>query len=94
MMVTFVTIVGIFIFIGWLIYRAGTARKGGKSVEEVLKPHIIMYGLSCIAGLSAFSFFISMDISKPLKILICILVGGALIFLASRFQRKAQRSQL
>ncbi len=90
-MIAFVAIIAILVFIGWLIYRAGTARKADKTIGEVIRPHIIMYGLSCISGICAFAFFLSMDISKPLKILTCILLGGILIFVASRFQRMAQR---
>jgi len=70
------------VFIGWLIWRA--ARK------KVIKAYMAMYGLSCVAGIFTLVFFLSMDISKMIKILACIVFGGVLIYLAARLQQRAK----
>lgn len=69
-------------FIGWIIWLA--IRR--KSVEA----HSAMYGLSCLTGIFTLAFFLSMDISKIIKVLICIILGAVLIFLAAYFQRRRQ----
>ena len=73
------------VFIGWLIWRA--ARK------KVIKAYMAMYGLSCVAGIFTLVFFLSMDISKMIKILACIVFGGVLIYLAARLQQRAKANQ-
>lgn len=72
-------------FIGWLIWRA--ARK------KSIKAYMVMYGLSCIAGVFSFAFFLNMDLPKMGKILVCIILGAALIFVAAWFQRRAKPGQ-
>ncbi|MFC1969712.1 hypothetical protein ACFLVV_00655 [Chloroflexota bacterium] len=72
-------------FIGWLIWRA--ARK------RAIKAYMAMYGLSCVAGIFTLAFFLSMDISKMIKILVCIIFGGILIYLAARLQQRAKVDQ-
>jgi len=72
-------------FIGWLIWRA--ARK------KSIKASMVMYGLSCITGVFSFAFFLSMDLPKMGKILVCIILGAALIFVAAWFQRRAKPGQ-
>jgi len=69
-------------FIGWLIWRA--ARK------KVIKAYMAMYGLSCVAGIFTLAFFLTMDISKMIKILACIVFGSILIYLAARLQQRAK----
>ena len=84
-MFVFVAVIASLAFIGWVIYRA--ARK------KEIKAHLVMYGLSCLAGICTLTFFLSMDVSKMVKILVCILLGSALIFLAAWLQRRAQAKQ-
>ncbi|MCK4331284.1 MAG: hypothetical protein KAW81_01900 [Dehalococcoidia bacterium] len=72
-------------FIGWLIWRA--ARK------KPIKAYVVMYGLSCIAGVFSFAFFLSMDLPKMGKILVCIILGAALIFMAAWSQRGVKPRQ-
>lgn len=69
-------------FIGWIIYRA--ARR------KPIKAHLVMYGLSSLAGIFTLAFFLSMDIPRIIKILVCIVLGAAFIFLAAYMQRRRQ----
>ncbi len=70
-------------FVGWLIWQAAKRRP--------LKAHMVMYGLSSASGIFALVFFLSMDIDKMVKILISIILGAALIFLAAYLQRRQLR---
>jgi uncharacterized membrane protein len=72
-------------FIGWLIWRAVKRRP--------IKAHLVMYGISCLAGIFTLAFFLSMDIPRIFKVLVCIVLGAALIFLAAWLQRRRQLSQ-
>ena len=72
-------------FIGWLIYRAVRGK--------LFKAHNITYGLACVAGAYTFAFFLSMDISTLVKILVSILLGMALIVLAAYLQRRQMSRQ-
>ncbi len=72
-------------FIGWLIYRA--ARR------KLIKAHLVMYGLSSLAGIFTLAFFLTMDIPRIIKVLVCIVLGAVLIFLAAYLQRRRQPGQ-
>ena len=72
-------------FIGWLIYRAVK----GKQV----KAHHIAYGISVITGIFTYGFFLSMNILLPVKILVSIFLGMALIVLAAYLQRRQASNQ-
>jgi tryptophan-rich sensory protein len=67
-------------FIGWLIYRAVKGKP--------FKPHIVAYGVACITGIFTLAFFLGMDIPQLIKIVVCILLGVALIVVAAYFQRR------
>jgi len=67
-------------FIGWLIYRAVRGRQ--------VKAHHITYGIAVITGIFTYGFFLSMDILQPVKILVSILLGLALIIFAAYLQRR------
>ena len=67
-------------FIGWLIWWVARRKQ--------IKAHLVMYGLSCTAGIFTLAFFLSMDIDKMIKILVSIILGAALIFMAAYFQRR------
>jgi len=69
-------------FIGWLIWRA--VRK------KAVKAHSVMYGLSILAGIYTFAFFLSMDIDLIIRVIVCIVLGIFLIFLAAYLQRRRQ----
>ena len=74
-------------FIGWLIYRAV---KGELKVKQI-RAHNIAYALSVVTGIFTYGFFLSMDIPQLIKIVISIVIGIALIFLAAYIQRRRQQ---
>jgi len=67
-------------FVGWLVWRAAKKR--------TINAHMVMYGLSCASGIFTLVFFLSMDIDKMIKILVSVILGAALIFLAAYLQRR------
>jgi len=67
-------------FIGWLIYRAVRGRQ--------VKAHHITYGIAVITGIFTYGFFLSMNILQPVKILVSIFLGLALIIFAAYLQRR------
>lgn len=84
-MLTAIAVILSLAFIGWLIWR-GVRRKP-------IKAHIVMYGLSCLAGIFTLAFFLTMDILRIVKVLVCIILGAILIFLAAWQQRRRQLGQ-
>jgi len=84
-MLTAIGIILSLAFIGWLVWRAVK--------RKPIKAYMAMYGLSCVAGIFTLAFFLSMDISKMIKILACIILGGILIYLAARLQQRAKANQ-
>lgn len=85
MFLYFIGTVLVLAFIGWLIWRVA-AKKG-------IKAYMVLYGLSSMAGIFTLAFFLSMDISKMIKILACIIFGSIFIFIAARLQQRAKASQ-
>ena len=69
-------------FIGWLIYRA---IKG-----KPFKAHTITYGVAEVAGVYTYAFFLTMDIPQLVKIVVSIILGVILIFVAAYVQRRRQ----
>ena len=84
-MLTAVGIILSLAFIGWLAWCAAK--------RKAIKAYMAMYGLSSMAGIFTLAFFLSMDISKMIKILVCIILGGFLIYLAARLQQRANANQ-
>jgi len=84
-MLTAIAVILSLAFIGWLIWRAVKRRP--------IKAHLVMYGISCLAGIFTLAFFLSMDIPRIFKVLVCIVLGAALIFLAAWLQRRRQLRQ-
>jgi len=81
-MLTAVTVLATLAFIGWLIYRAVRRRP--------INAHTVAYGLSCMAGIYTFTFFLSMDFLQLIKVIVSILLGAALIVVAAYLQRRRQ----
>ena len=79
-MLTAIAVILGLVFVGWLVWW-GVKRKP-------IKAHIAMYGLSCATGIFTLAFFLSMDIEKMIKILVCIILGAVLIFLAAYLQHR------
>jgi len=69
-------------FIGWLIYRAIKGRP--------FKAHTITYGVAEVAGVYTYAFFLTMDIPQLVKIVVSIILGMILIFVAAYVQRRRQ----
>ncbi len=78
-------VIGSFVFIVWLIWRAAT--------KKPIKAFMVMYGLSCLSGLFTFAFFLSMDLPEMVKILVSIILGAVMIFVAAWLQRRATPDQ-
>jgi len=81
-MLTAIAVILSLAFIGWLIWRAVKRRP--------IKAHLVMYGISCLSGIFTLAFFLSMDIPRIVKVLVCIILGAVLIFLAAWLQRRRQ----
>jgi len=82
------TVIGIILslaFVGWVAWRAAK--------RKAVKAHMAMYGLSCMAGIFTLAFFLTMDVSKMIKILVCIILGSTLIYVAARLQQRAKVNQ-
>ena len=75
-----VAVIASLFFIGWIIYRI--------LKRHSLKAHVVMYGLSCVAGAYTFAFFLSLDLPQLVKILVSILLGISLTILAGMLQRR------
>jgi tryptophan-rich sensory protein len=69
-------------FVGWLIWRAVK--------KKPIKVHLVMYGLSVLTGILSIVFFMTMDLPTIAKVIGAIALGGVLIFLAARMQRRSQ----
>jgi len=72
-------------FVGWLIYRAVRRRS--------VKAHIISYAVSCLTGIFTFAFFLTMDMPQLVKVVVSIILGVVLIFIAAYYQRRRQLSR-
>ena len=72
-------------FVGWLIWRAVKGKK--------IRVHLVMYGLSTLSGIYSIIFFMNMDLPTIAKVLTAIILGGVLISIAARQQRRKQQSQ-
>jgi chromate transport protein ChrA len=72
-------------FVGWLIWRAVKGKQ--------IRVHLVMYGLCALSGIYAIVFFMNMDIPTIAKVLTAIVLGGVLISLAARQQRRKQQNQ-
>jgi hypothetical protein len=77
-MLILVAVLASLAFIGWLIYRA--ARR------QTFNAHTITYAVAILTGIFTYAFFLSMDLPQLVKILVSILLGAALIFLAAYLQ--------
>lgn len=83
-MLILVAILAFLAFIGWLIYRA--ARR------QAFNAHNITYAVAILTGIFTYFFFLSMDLPQLVKILVSILLGAVLIFLAAYIQlRRRER---
>jgi tellurite resistance protein TehA-like permease len=84
-LVIFLAILLLLALIGWIIYRA--------TKIKAIKAHVVMYWLSSLTGIFTLAFFLTMDIERMIKILVCIVLGAVFIFLAAYLQRRRQPSR-
>jgi hypothetical protein len=81
-MLTALAIILSLAFIGWLIWWAVK--------RKPITAHLVMYALSCLTGIFTLVFFLGMDIPELIIVLVSIMLGAALIFLAAYLQRRRQ----
>ena len=79
-----VAVIGSLAFIAWLIFRAIR--------EKSLKAHVVSYGIALLAAVFTYGYFLSLDISHFIKIVISIGLGIVLIFVAASHQRRSGRA--
>jgi len=82
---TAVAVLASLAFFGWLIYRAVK--------QKPVRAHTISRVLAYVAGIYTFAFFLSMDIPRLIQVVVSIILGAALIFLAAYLQRRKQSNQ-
>ena len=80
-----IAVIGSLAFIGWLIWRAAKRKS--------IKAHLVSYILACIAGVFTFTFFLTVDLPEVVKILVSIILGAVLVFIAAWFQRRVKSEQ-
>jgi hypothetical protein len=79
-MATAVAVLASLAFIGWLIFRAIKAKS--------VKAHFVSYGVAVIAGVFTYVYFLTLDFSQLIKIMVSILLGIILIVMAALLQRR------
>ncbi|MCJ7604466.1 MAG: hypothetical protein MUO19_00325 [Dehalococcoidales bacterium] len=79
-----VAVLGSLAFIGWLIFRAVK--------EKSLTAHIVSYGISLLAAVFTFAYFLSLDVPPLIKIVVSIVLGVVFIFVAASRQRRSGRA--
>jgi hypothetical protein len=79
-MATAVAVLASLGFIGWLIYRAVKVKS--------VKAHMVSYGVAVVTGVYAYAYFLSMDFSQLIKIVVSIIIGIILIVTGALFQRR------
>jgi hypothetical protein len=79
-----VAIIGSLAFIVWLILRAIRAKS--------IKAHIVCYGISLLAAVFTYAYFLSLDVHHIIKVVISIVLGVVLIFIAARHQSRARQA--
>jgi hypothetical protein len=79
-----IAVLGSLAFIAWMIYRAVK--------EKSLTAHVVSYGISILAAVFTYAYFLSLDVDALLKIVVSIGVGVILIFVAASRQRRSRPS--
>ena len=79
-----IAILGSLAFIAWMIFRAVK--------EKTLMAHAVSYGISILAAVFTYGYFLSLDVDALIKIVVSILVGVILIFIAASRQRSRRQA--
>lgn len=67
-------------FVGWLIFRAVKTRQ--------VRAHHVTYGITIVTSIYTYAFFLSMSFPVPIKVIVSIIMGIALIVIAAYLQRR------
>jgi len=85
-MLTAVAVLVSLVFIGWLVFRAVR--------QKSVKAHFVSYGIAIVAAIFTYAYFLSLDLAQLIKVLVSIVLGIFLIFIAALYQRRSiSRSQ-
>jgi len=79
-MLTAVAVFASLILIGWLVFRAVR--------QKSVKAHYVSYGIAIVAAIYTYAYFLSLDLAQLIKVLVSIVLGIFLIFLAALYQRQ------
>jgi len=79
-MLTAVAVFASLILIGWLVFRAVR--------QKSVKAHYVSYGIAIVAAIYTYAYFLSLDLPQLIKVLVSIVLGIFLIFLAALYQRR------
>ena len=69
-------------FIGWIIYKAVK--------DKPIKAHFVSYGVAVITGVFAYAYFLSIDLTQLIKVVVSIVLGIVLIIVAALYQRRRE----
>jgi hypothetical protein len=76
-----VAVLAFLALVGWIIFRAFR--------DKAIKAHTISYGMSVIAGIFTYAYFLSLDFPRLIKIVVSIILGIILIIIGAFYQRRA-----
>ena len=79
-----IAVLGSIAFIAWMIWRAVR--------EKSLSAHVVSYGIAILAAVFTYGYFLSLGIDALLKIVVSIVVGVILIFIAAARQRGSRQA--
>ena len=79
-----IAVLGSIAFIGWLVWRSVK--------EKSLTAHVVSYGIAILAAVFTYGYFLSLDVDALIKIVVSMVVGVALIFVAASRQRKSKNA--
>ena len=79
-----VAVIGSLAFIVWLIYRA--------IKERSMRAHIVCYGISVLAGVFTYAYFLNLEMHQMVKVVVSMIIGVVLIFIAARHQSRIRQA--
>jgi amino acid permease len=79
-----IAVLGSLAFIAWMIFRAVK--------EKTLTAHVVSYGIAILAAVFTYGYFLSLDVDALIKIVVSIVVGVILIFMAASRQRRSRQA--
>jgi uncharacterized membrane protein len=79
-----IAVLGSLAFIAWMIFRAVK--------EKNLTAHVVSYGIAILAAVFTYGYFLSLNVDALIKIVVSIVVGVILIFIAASRQRHSRQA--